>query len=67
MGGQDWRTTALAAPGRGPHPDRRRTVLTTIVLSFLAGVWGGNGVPHLVRGITRRRSPSALGSGPAAA
>ena len=37
---------------------------TTIVLSFLAGVRGGNGVPHLVRGITRRRYPSALGSGP---
>ena len=39
-------------------------MLTTIVLSFLAGAWSGNGVPHVVRGITRRRYPSALGSGP---
>lgn len=39
-------------------------MLATIILSFLAGVWGGNGVPHFVRGITKQDYPSALGSGP---
>jgi len=36
----------------------------TIVLGFLGGVIGGNGLPHFLRGITRRHYPSALGSGP---
>lgn len=36
----------------------------TIVLSFLGGLVAGNGLPHFIRGITRRRYPSALGNGP---
>lgn len=38
----------------------------TVVLSLLAGVVGGNGLPHFLRGITRRRYPCALGNGPVA-
>jgi hypothetical protein len=34
------------------------------MLSLLSGVLGGNALPHFVRGITRRRYPSALGNGP---
>ncbi|WP_051367328.1 hypothetical protein [Hamadaea tsunoensis] len=36
----------------------------TITLAFLAGVFGANGVPHFVRGITRETYPSAFGYGP---
>ncbi len=36
----------------------------TIILGFLGGLIAGNGLPHFIRGITRRRYPSALGSGP---
>ncbi|MEV6032664.1 hypothetical protein AB0L65_16005 [Nonomuraea sp. NPDC052116] len=36
----------------------------TIVLGFLGGLLAGNGLPHFIRGITRRRYPSALGNGP---
>jgi hypothetical protein len=36
----------------------------TLLLSLLGGVLGGNALPHFVRGITRRRYPSALGNGP---
>jgi hypothetical protein len=36
----------------------------TVLLSLLAGVLGGNALPHFIRGITRRRYPSALGNGP---
>lgn len=36
----------------------------TIVLGFLGGLVAGNGLPHFIRGITRRRYPSALGNGP---
>jgi hypothetical protein len=35
-----------------------------IVLGLVAGVLGGNAVPHLVRGITRRSYPCAMGNGP---
>ncbi|MFB4317166.1 hypothetical protein [Actinomadura sp. 21ATH] len=35
-----------------------------IVLGLLGGVMGGNAVPHFVRGITRRRYPNLMGSGP---
>lgn len=36
----------------------------TVTLSLVAGVLGGNGLPHFIRGITRRRYPCALGNGP---
>jgi hypothetical protein len=36
----------------------------TIMLGLLGGVLGGNALPHFLRGITRRRYPSALGNGP---
>jgi hypothetical protein len=36
----------------------------TVGLSLLAGMLGGNSLPHFIRGITRRRYPSALGNGP---
>ena len=35
-----------------------------IILSFLGGVIAGNGLPHFIRGITKRPYPSALGNGP---
>jgi hypothetical protein len=34
------------------------------VLAFLAGVLIANGAPHFVKGITKERFPSLLGSGP---
>lgn len=36
----------------------------TILLSLIGGILGGNALPHFLRGITRRRYPSALGNGP---
>ncbi|MFI7468800.1 hypothetical protein [Nonomuraea sp. NPDC049646] len=36
----------------------------TILLSFSGSLVAGNGLPHFIRGITRRRYPSALGNGP---
>jgi hypothetical protein len=36
----------------------------TIGLSFLAGVMGGNGIPHFVKGITKEPYPNVLGNGP---
>jgi hypothetical protein len=36
----------------------------TISLSLLAGLLGGNALPHFMRGITKRRYPSMLGNGP---
>lgn len=36
----------------------------TLMMSLLAGILGGNGLPHFVRGITRNRYPCALGNGP---
>lgn len=35
-----------------------------LALCFLAGVLAFNGLPHLIRGVTRERYPSALGNGP---
>ena len=39
-------------------------MLQTIGLSFLAGVMGGNGIPHFVKGITKEPYPNVLGNGP---
>ena len=39
-------------------------MITTIILSFLAGVWFGNGIPHFMRGITKQNYPSMLGNEP---
>ncbi|WP_236792420.1 hypothetical protein [Amycolatopsis sp. GM8] len=36
----------------------------TIVLSLLAGLVGGNALPHFLRGITKRRYPNVMGNGP---
>ena len=36
----------------------------TVVLSFLAGVMGGNAIPHFVKGITKETYPNLLGNGP---
>jgi len=36
----------------------------TIILSFLAGVVGGNAIPHFVKGITKENYPNALGNSP---
>ena len=39
-------------------------MLLTIALSVLAGVFGGNAIPHFIRGITRERYPNSLGGSP---
>lgn len=39
-------------------------MIQTVLLSLIAGVFAANGVPHFVRGITKRTYPSALGYGP---
>ena len=36
----------------------------TIFLSFLAGLIGGNAVPHFVKGITKENYPNVLGNSP---
>ncbi len=36
----------------------------TIMLSFLAGVMGGNAIPHFVKGITKETYPNVLGNSP---
>lgn len=36
----------------------------TILLSFLAGLIGGNAVPHFVKGITKENYPNVLGNSP---
>lgn len=36
----------------------------TIALSFLAGLCGGNALPHFLRGITRKRYPNVVRSSP---
>lgn len=38
--------------------------MSTIVLSFLAGLFAANATPHFVRGITKERYPTLFGSGP---
>jgi hypothetical protein len=35
-----------------------------LILGFLAGVFGANGVPHFVKGITKERYPCVLGNSP---
>jgi len=35
-----------------------------LVLGFLSGVFGANGVPHFIKGITRERYPCMLGNSP---
>jgi hypothetical protein len=36
----------------------------TIVFSFLAGILGGNALPHFIKGITREGYPNVLGGSP---
>ena len=36
----------------------------SVLLSLVAGIFFGNGIPHFVKGITKERYPSMLGSGP---
>ena len=36
----------------------------TILLSFLAGVMGGNGIPHFIKGITKENYPNMMGNTP---
>jgi hypothetical protein len=36
----------------------------TVMLSFLAGVMGGNAIPHFVKGITKEPYPNLLGNSP---
>jgi len=36
----------------------------TIFLSFLAGLLGGNAIPHFVKGITKEIYPNVLGNSP---
>jgi len=39
-------------------------VWQSVLLSFVAGIFFGNGIPHFVKGITKERYPSVLGNGP---
>lgn len=39
-------------------------MLVRIVLSFLAGVLGGNGLPHFIKGITHEAYPNVFGGSP---
>lgn len=39
-------------------------MIATIILSFIAGVWFGNGIPHFVKGITKENYPNVLGNTP---
>ena len=39
-------------------------MLATIALSFLAGVLGGNAIPHFVKGITHESYPNVFGGSP---
>jgi hypothetical protein len=39
-------------------------VWQSVLLSFVAGIFFGNGIPHFVKGITKERYPSMLGNGP---
>jgi hypothetical protein len=36
----------------------------TIILSFLAGIFGGNAFPHFAKGITKEPYPTVFGSSP---
>ncbi|MGW6279075.1 hypothetical protein [Kribbella sp. NPDC055071] len=39
-------------------------MITVIVLTFLAGLMGTNGIPHFVQGITAREYPNVTGNSP---
>lgn len=39
-------------------------MITDIILSFLAGLFGANAVPHFVKGITKESYPCAFGNSP---
>jgi hypothetical protein len=39
-------------------------MLEAIILGFVAGVFGGNGIPHFFRGITRRSYPMVFSAKP---
>jgi hypothetical protein len=39
-------------------------MIQTIVLTFLAGLMGTNGIPHFVLGITAREYPNVTGNSP---
>ena len=36
----------------------------TALLTFLAGILGGNAIPHFVKGITKERYPTVFGASP---
>ncbi|MGW7679393.1 hypothetical protein ACWGID_01550 [Kribbella sp. NPDC054772] len=37
-------------------------MIQAILLTFLAGLWGANGIPHFVQGITGREFPNVTGN-----
>jgi hypothetical protein len=39
-------------------------MVQALVLSFLAGVMGGNAIPHFIKGITKETYPNMMGNGP---
>jgi hypothetical protein len=39
-------------------------MISVIVLAFLAGLMGTNGIPHFVQGITAREYPNVTGNSP---
>jgi hypothetical protein len=39
-------------------------MVLTLSLSFVAGLFGGNALPHFLRGITHERYPTVLGHSP---
>lgn len=39
-------------------------MVQTILLTFVAGVFGANGTPHFVKGITKEQFPTVFGAGP---
>src|SRR5215475_6160920 len=43
---------------------RGATMWQNILLSFLAGLMGGNAVPHFIKGITKENYPNVLGNSP---
>lgn len=36
----------------------------TLVQSFVIGLFGGNALPHFIKGLTREAYPNVLGNGP---
>jgi hypothetical protein len=37
---------------------------STLILSFIAGVFAANGTPHFIKGITKEQFPSVFGTSP---